>query len=312
MTPYGDSIYLEVGKGVRAASGNWYACVQPLGAGGNAATFLVVSTEGPHRGVLFALKVFRKLSEANRRERFFREVEFLKQCDHPSIMRIFDWGTYTVPFKARQHFEYPFVVAEYLPSTLTDVIGANAASVPVRVSYSLQLLSALAYLSGLAPAVVHRDIKPANIFIKGHSCVLGDFGLMKVLDAQPDGGSQLFRESAGAGMPFFYRTPDLVGYCKNEAPLSCKSDVFQLGLVLGELFTGRNPLRRADDLLDPVVLDPLGTVPGALGAGIAALIRRMLVMNPADREDAATLLSPWQGVFEDAVKRSNDLSGRVF
>jgi len=308
---YGDSIFFDVGQGIKADSGYWYKAIQLLGTGGNAVTYLVVGSDGPHRGVLFALKVFRKLSEANRRAAFLREVGFLRGCSHPSIMRIFDTGTYDIPM-ARPPRQYPFVVAEYLPTTLGEVIRAKTATMPERISYSLQLLSGLAYLTHLNPPVVHRDIKPQNIFVKGRSCVLGDFGLMKVLDGKPDETRVVFDESASAGMPFFYRTPDLVAYVRDGAALSTKSDIFQLGLVLAELFTGWNPLKRADNLLDPIALEPLSTVPGNLGGGIASLLRRMLVLDPCARDDAATLLSPWQGVFEDAMERATELAGHVF
>jgi hypothetical protein len=70
--------------------------------------------------------------------------------------------------------------------------------------------------------------------------VLGDFGLMKLMDGQGEEDRDVFKESVGLGMPFFYRTPDLISYAKNEADISPKSDVFQLGLVLTELFTSRN------------------------------------------------------------------------
>lgn len=56
-----------------------------LGAGGNAVTFLVVCTAGPHRGVPFALKFFRRMSKPERREAFVDELEFLKCCDHPAV-----------------------------------------------------------------------------------------------------------------------------------------------------------------------------------------------------------------------------------
>ncbi len=59
---YGDSIFFDVGQGIKADSGHWYKAIQLLGTGGNAVTYLVVGSDGPHRGVLFALKVFRKSS----------------------------------------------------------------------------------------------------------------------------------------------------------------------------------------------------------------------------------------------------------
>src|SRR2546425_9833550 len=103
---YGDSIYFDVDQGIRADSGFWYKCVQHLGTGGNAATYLVVGSDGPYRGVLFALKVFRKLSEAKRRGAFLPEGGFLPKCSHPSIKLIFATGTYPPPI-TRPLREYP-------------------------------------------------------------------------------------------------------------------------------------------------------------------------------------------------------------
>jgi len=47
--------------------------------------------------------------------------------------------------------------------------------------------------------VVHRDIKPHNIFVKGASAVLGDFGLMKLLDGNAEADREIFEESVGQG-----------------------------------------------------------------------------------------------------------------
>lgn len=138
---------------------------------------------------------------------------------------------------------------------------------------------------------------------------------MKRLDAQPDDDpATAIRESVGPGMPFRYRTPDQVAYARGEADLSCQSDVFQLALVLTELFTGRNPERRAayDAILSPVQLDPIGFVPGALGLPIRNLLETMLESDPANRPTAAELLDPWQGLLEQAAERMRALEGRVY
>jgi serine/threonine-protein kinase len=115
------------------------------------------------------------------------------------------------------------------------------------------LLSALRYLASSRPPVVHRDVKPQNIFIKGRSCVLGDFGLMKVLNGSEEMDREVFRESTGPGMPYYYRTPDLIAYAKGEANITPKSDVFQLGLVAAELFTGWNPANKSENILDDLI-----------------------------------------------------------
>lgn len=181
-----------------------------------------------------------------------------------------------------------------------------------KVSYACQLLSALCYLAQLKPQIVHRDIKPQNIFVKGRTCVLGDFGLLKALDGEDEVGRAVLKESGGAGMPFYYRTPDLVEYALNRAPITPKSDVFQLGLVLAHLFTGFNPCEPADDILAPVVLSGVSSIPGELGAGIATLIKRMLIADPDERPDGAALMGGWSGVFSEAVALSTKLDGKAF
>jgi serine/threonine protein kinase len=287
--------------------------VQRLGAGGNAVTYLVVATSGTSRGILFALKLFRRLSKPERRESFLREVEFLKKQEHPSIMRVFDEGLFSYKTDGIQN-EYPFVVAEYLPQTLYHVIRAGNVDVAERVSLAAQLLSALTFLEGSTPQAVHRDIKPQNIFVKGRSCVLGDFGLMKLLDEVEEEDRLIFKESIGLGMPFYYRTPDLVAYAKNEAPLSVKTDVFQLGLVIAELFTGRNPAKRplGNDMLAPVQLEPLSFCPGRFGASVAVLINQMLTLEPSRRPFASALMNGWLGLFERVCHDTHSIEGRVF
>ncbi len=249
-----DLLTLGIGEDVSAASGVQYRVIQRLGAGGNADAYLVVATSGSAKGVPFALKVFRRLAKAERRASFLDEIRFLENCEHPSVMRVFDRGIYNE--------SYPFVVAEYLPETLGSVIAYAKKPITHKIAYTLQLLSALDYLANLSPAVVHRDIKPENTFLKGHSCVLGDFGLMKRMLSPEEPDRVVLKESVGPGMPRHYRTPDLVTYYKREGPITPKSDVFQLGLVVAELFTGKNPLLPHEDFADPVKLNRLGEIQG--------------------------------------------------
>ncbi len=306
-----DFFPLDVGQSIRAHSDTWYKNVQVLGHGGNASAFLALATSGTHKGVLFAIKVFRKLSSPTRRDAFLQEIEYLKAANHPSVMKVYDAGIF-LRKSAEGDIEFPFVAAEYLPKTLAEIIRTGNSSMPERISFALQLLSGLSYLAARQPAVIHRDIKPQNIFVKGGSCVLGDFGLMKFVDTDDDADREIMKESELPGMPFYYRTPDLIAYARKEAGITPKSDVFQLGLVLAELFTGWNPAKRPESILDNLELAPLSHVPGALGNGIAALLKRMLVLDPNARESASDLMDGWHGVMDEAVERAHSLEGRVF
>ena len=181
-----------------------------------------------------------------------------------------------------------------------------------RVSHTLQLLSALAYLDQSNPPVIHRDVKPKNIFVKGRSCVLGDFGLMKFLNQDDETDREIYGDRARTGMPFFHRTPDLVAYLREGTPLTTKTDIFQLGLVIAEVFTGRNPEITAENITDQVDLERLKFIPGVLGMRIRELIESMLESEPGRRPSAADLIDPWEGVFREVVDRCHQLNGRVF
>lgn len=298
-----DYFTFEAGKGIQADSGTWYRAIELLGVGGNSATFLAYCTSPPQKGLLFAIKVFRKLSKPERKKTFLEEAKFLRDCEHPAVMRVYDEGTY--------YDDNPFAVVEYLPRTLAEVMRARC-GILEKVSFSLQLLSALDYLSTQEPPVVHRDIKPANVFIKGGSCVLGDFGLMKRISETDQDDKAMMKESIGPGMPYYYRTPDLVHYLNGEAPLTTKSDVFQLGLLLTQLFTGWNPCKASDDFAAPVEIEPIRHIPSQFGGGIAALLKRMLVFEPSERPTASELIDGWEGVFKNVIEASHKLEDRAF
>jgi serine/threonine protein kinase len=297
--------YLDLGfrTVLKSQSGSDYTCLQRLGLGGSAETYLMLATAGPLRGQLFAVKIFRRLSKPEWRANFLDEIRFLQGCNHPAVMRVFDEGLYLD--------QHPFVVAEYLPGTLANVLRTGPLMM-AKMGYALQLLSALEYLATEAVAVVHRDIKPANIFIKGGSCVLGDFGLVKRTRVDPAVDREMIRESFGPRMPRAYRTPDLIDYLKGGPPPTDRSDVYQAGLVFAEMFSGRNPQRpmRGDDFTERIELDSF-YIPGGMGRPIKELIEPMLFAEPGRRPSAAALLPTWQDLFLEAARRAHALDGRV-
>jgi serine/threonine protein kinase len=272
-----------------------YEPIRGAGAGGIGKVSVALATTGPNKGVLFAVKVFAPDSHEKEawKQAFMREVHVLRDCNHPAIVKVFDEG---VLGDGR-----PFFVMEYLPATLRDVIKAASLDDAAKVSAVMQLLSALDHLSRRDPYVVHRDIKPQNIFLKAGTCVLGDFGLvfqdvMAAASGQPEG--------AIPAMAQMYRTPELVEYHVSGKKPPPASDVFQLGLVACELFTGKNPLRHGGPKT-PVQLDPLPDLPGPLGATIKARLEEMIVIKTEDRLPASLLLPRWLDLYRTVVRGQN-------
>jgi serine/threonine protein kinase len=187
-----------------------------------------------------AIKVLR--NDAGARDpaaiaRMRQEAEILRAINHPNIVEMYDvgeaeWGDY--------------FVMEYLDGRSVDqMLDEDGPIDPSRAELLVkQLLSALA--AAHRTQVMHRDIKPENIIIlppdddlPNERAKLVDFGIAKaqeILNDDPDEGVTLVNTRAGG----FVGTPH---YCSPEMavgdPVDASSDLFSLGLVLGEWFTGQ-------------------------------------------------------------------------
>jgi serine/threonine-protein kinase len=126
--------------------------------------------------------------------------------------------------------------------------------------------------------VLHRDLKPANVLIDGRGRVrIADFGLAAVAGA-------VQREAIASGTPA-YMAPEQFA----EREVTVRSDVYALGVVLHELFTGRRP---GESEPAPGRTVTSRTAPGAdplarLDPAIERAIRRCLQPEPAVRPASA-------------------------
>lgn len=303
---------LTVAERIRSDDGNYYRVIQELGNGGNSIVYLVIALTGQTRGVLFAMKVFVKIQDGTRLARFFQEISVLQQCSHPAIMQVYAKGIIAKIDEEGRSVTYPFLIADYLPQTLRSLMLSGQFSMAHKLTFCLQMLSGLVYLSSINPQIVHRDIKPENIFVRGKSFLLGDFGLIKTLSSVAEDDVDFLMDSVGPRLPRFYRTPDLVDYCRNKRELTVKSDIYQLGLVFAEVFTNENPLKLCKNILDPVELEIMGEIKSDQGVSIGALVQRMLTESVEARPNAEELFDPWDGVFRTVINSCHGLEGRVF
>lgn len=154
---------------------------------------------------------------ADRHERLIGEVRTARQVTHPNVCRVYDIGE----LDGRQFLSMEYVDGEDLRSLL-DRIG--------RLPPDKALDAARQICAGLAAAhergVLHRDLKPANVMLDGRGRVrIMDFGLAVAAgDARVD----------EAGTPAYMAPEQLAG-----KGASVRSDIYALGLVLYELYTGK-------------------------------------------------------------------------
>ena len=301
-----DYFYLHPLRSVQGREA-WYYNLKFLGRGGNGTAFLVSCSSGSLYGMQVVLKVFHRISDSIRRQAFLREIAYLRDLRHPAIIDIYDEGEFHVGDRI-----YPFAVVEYVPSTARQLIASHQLDRLRAIRITGNCLSALQYMSNLRQPVIHRDLKPENILISPVTAKLADFGLAKAAavadeDAHDSSGGD---SSQWPGMPYRYRTPELVSRARGEGTeISTLSDIYQLGTVFYELLTGFNPQREPANNLEDIVLD-VREIPGFEGTTLTPLIRDMLQEDPGHRPMALECLNQLNGIHRRMCEAVRDVMGQ--
>jgi len=198
-------------------------------------------------------------------ERFNRESLIIARLHNPNIIHIIDRGITSEGM--------PYFVMEYVEgSDLEDAIRAGNLDFNRKVDIVVQTCKALAYAH--KNGVIHRDIKPSNVLIdiEGNVQVL-DFGIAQFYeDEETD-----FRHT---------HTGTIMGTLEFMSPeqrasadkVTALSDLYSLGVVMYELFTGVRPMGRFKLLSE---IDP------SIPALIDNLVLSCLETDPADRPASA-------------------------
>jgi serine/threonine-protein kinase len=215
-------------------------------------------------------------------EQFLREASLLAQLDHPNLPKVSDF------FAAGQR---DYLVMDYVPGKdLKELVDESRASgnllEPETVlSWSAQILDALAYLHRQDPPILHRDVKPSNIKLTPDGRIkLVDFGLAKVLSGDD---SSTITVIQGRGTAYY--TP-LEQYGAESEHTDARSDIYALGGTLYHLLAGHPPPEAKERFLDPSVLKPLDKVNSNVDSEVAEAIHWALEMHPDDRPESITLL----------------------
>lgn len=297
--PKDDSFYLRPLQAVSSGS-NRYRNLAFVGSGGSGTTFKVVCETGEYCGVEFALKVFYRVSDQDRRRRFLNEAKVLQRLNHPGIIKLFDQGVYTTKRES-----YPFMLVEYIPNSMRDVLNGPDRSPLQTIRFALQVLSALNHIHSQKNPIVHRDIKPENILVFGDVAKLADFGLFREILSDVD--EQPVSPTTKPAMPIRYRTPDLINAYIEKKPPTVASDIYQFGLVLYEMCTGWNPQKQVQNVLDPIEITPLRPINWRRGSDIVQLVSNMIADEPEDRPTAEECISKLMEIYLDLQQNHVDL-----
>jgi hypothetical protein len=214
--------------------------------------------------------------DRNMLARFHKEVRIARQISHPNVCRVFDIGEIE-----GQHFlSMEYIDGEDLASLLRR-IGRLPSGKAVEIAKQLCAGLAAAHDEG----VLHRDLKPANIMIDGRGKTrITDFGLAGLAE-------DFHGHEVRAGTPAYMAPEQLAG---NE--VTTKSDIYSLGLLLYEIFTGRKAFEAAT--LEELIKLRESSTPPSLSSYVKEvdplverIILRCLEREPRDRPATVAQIS---------------------
>jgi predicted Ser/Thr protein kinase len=226
-------------------------------------------------GQLVALKFLTAFrSDQRARSRLRTEVRLARQISHPNVCRVYDIGEAT----GELYLSMEYVDGEDLAGLLKR-IGRLPVDKGIDIARKLCAGLAAAHASG----VLHRDLKPGNIMIDSRGEVrIMDFGLAAVAEQQLDAAD------VRSGTPAYMAPEQLEG---REA--TTRSDLYALGLVLYELFTGRPAFEGKDaaELLRLREAHP-STTPSTLVPDLEPAVERTILrcLEPDPRRRPASAL----------------------
>jgi eukaryotic-like serine/threonine-protein kinase len=255
-----------------------YEIVAPLGRGGMGSVYRAQHV-GLRREV--ALKILGASLITDGEARFEREARAIAKLDHPSCVRILDYG------RTKRH---QFIAMQLLDGpTLAQLLAAEGRTSTARaVQLIRNVLSALAHAHDRG--VLHRDIKPENVMVVGATphaagagpshgrAVLIDFGLAHLLDDAP-----LTARGMCIGSPSYLAPERLDG-----APHDERADLYAVGVMLYELLAGTRPFvgSSVGEILFQVRTRPprpLRAIRSDVSQPLEALVVRALAKDPARR-----------------------------
>lgn len=256
--------------------GSRFRIVAMLGRGGMGEVF---RADDLKLGQPVALKFLPRAvaRDEKRLARLYSEVRVARQIAHPNVCRVYDIGEVD-----GEHFiSMEYIEGEDL-STLLRRIGRLPEAKAVQMARQIAAGVAAAHERG----ILHRDLKPANIMLDERGLVrITDFGLAAI-------ASEVGDTNVAEGTPAYMAPEQLAG-----EQVSPRSDLYSVGLVLYEIFTGKRAFdaQNTADLLHQRHISSTPSAPSSiapdLNPAIERVILRCIETDPQNRPTSAAMIA---------------------
>ncbi|KAL0843299.1 hypothetical protein Bca101_016544 [Brassica carinata] len=228
-----------------------------------------------------------KSVDKSRKSKVLQEVRILHSLNHPNVLKFYAW------YETSAHM---WLVLEYCVGGDLRTLLQQDCKLPEDSVYGLAYDLVIALLFLHSKGITYCDLKPSNILLDENGHIkLCDFGLARRLDdifKSPSTVKKILTNyddlhQGKRGTPY-YMAPELY---EDGGVHSFASDLWALGCVLYECYTGRPPFvaREFTQLVKSIHSDPTPPLPGNASRSFVNLIESLLIKDPAQRIQWADL-----------------------
>lgn len=286
-----------------------------LAVGGSAEVYLARPRQGTHPAPRFVIK--RILNRSDREDAFnmlVHESELNQAVRHPNVVEVYGAGQVDgEPYLAMEYVEGVdlFRLLRRLEAEARPLSAEMCVHLACRIADALEAVHSACDIEGRPLEIVHRDVTPSNVYLSTRGDVkLGDFGIARVTAARLRSAQQ----TAGLKGKFGYLSPEQIA----GEPFDCRSDLFALSVVFGEMLIGERVFPGSGQLAVLLAIrdgnfEPLRRAESRLPRALYSICLKGLMREPVARFQSAkefrAALSPYE--IPSASVLRDELGGLV-